>query len=147
MASAPEVIELLGHRVSFLHLDPQSRVSLLEWHAPAGTGGIPIHVHEHTEEGFYVLHGQLSLWVDDEELVRGPGSYTVVHPGQRHTFWNPAEEPATYLTPISPGGFARYLWELANGLKQARTDDEADVLRRRLSERYDIAVVGPPPRG
>jgi len=31
-----------------------------------------------------------------------------VPPGRRHTFWNPNEAPATYLTVISPAGFERY---------------------------------------
>jgi mannose-6-phosphate isomerase-like protein (cupin superfamily) len=78
--SAPEHIEFLGFRVTYLHAEPDSRVALLEWHASAGAGGIPIHVHEHTEEGFYVLRGQIALWVDDNEFVRGAGSYTASGP-------------------------------------------------------------------
>ena len=132
--------------MTYLHSKPNGPLSLLEWHAPPGAGGIPIHVHERTEEGFYVLRGRIALWVDEDELVHGPGSYTVVRPGQPHSFWNPGDEPAAYLTPITPGGFEDYLRELAIGLQRARSEDEAAALRERLGERHDITVVGPPPR-
>jgi hypothetical protein len=82
---------------------------------------------------------------EGEELVRGPGSHTVLRPGQPHTFWNPSDEPATYLTPIAPAGFEAYMRELASGLRDARSDEEAAALRERLSKRHDIEVVGPPP--
>jgi hypothetical protein len=65
--------------------------------------------------------------------------------GRRHTFRNPTDRPATYLTVISPSGFERYLVELATGLRRVTTDEEAADLRRRLGEQYDITVVGPPP--
>jgi mannose-6-phosphate isomerase-like protein (cupin superfamily) len=142
-----ERIELVGFEVTYLHSEPDGPVSLLEWHASPGAGGIPIHFHEQTEEAFYVLRGQIALWVDGEELIREAGSYTVVRPGQRHTFWNPANEPAAYLTPIAPGGFEDYLRELALGLREAASEEEAAALRERLGDRHDITVVGPPPRG
>jgi mannose-6-phosphate isomerase-like protein (cupin superfamily) len=147
MRPEPERIGLLGFEVTYLHSEPGARVSLLEWHAKPRAGGIPIHFHEHTEEAFYVLRGQLALWLDDEEVIREAGSYTVVPPGHQHTFWNPAEEAAVYLTPIAPGGFEDYLRELALGLQGAASDEQAASLRKRLSERHDIRVVGPPPRG
>jgi mannose-6-phosphate isomerase-like protein (cupin superfamily) len=143
--SSPESLELLGFRVTF-HSQPNSSIALMEWEAPPEAGGIPVHVHEHTEEGFYVLRGELALWADDTLVVRGPGSYTVVRPGQRHSFWNPADRPAAYLTPISPAGVGDYLRELAVGLAAAQSEAETAALRIRLAERYDVTVVGPPPQ-
>lgn len=143
----PERIQFLGFGLTYLQSQPTSSVSLLHWEAPPRAGGIPIHFHEHTEEGFYVLQGQLGLWLDGQEIVRQAGSYTVVSPGQRHSFWNPSDEPAEYLTPIAPPGFEDYLRELALGLQHAKSTDESAALRQRLSERYDITVVGPPPHG
>jgi hypothetical protein len=49
------------------------------------------------------------------------------------------------LLMISPPHFWRCLKELAEGLAAAREDAEAAMeLRRMLSEKYDIEVVGPP---
>jgi mannose-6-phosphate isomerase-like protein (cupin superfamily) len=146
VASGSERIKLLGFEVTYLHSEPNGRVSLLEWHAGPQAGGIPVHVHEHTEEAFYVLRGKIALWLEGEKVVRDAGSYTVVPPGQQHTFWNPTDEPAAYLTPIAPAGFEDYLRELALGLESATSQEEGAALRGRLAERHDITVVAPPPR-
>ena len=138
-------IGLLGFGVTYLHRETDSGRALLSWDAPPRAGGIPVHVHERTEEGFYVLRGQLALWRDGDVVVRGTGSYTVVRSGQQHSFWNPADEPAAYLTAIVPPGIADYLRELAQGLRDAQSEEQATALRARLSARYDFRVVGPPP--
>ena len=48
---------------------------------------------------FYVVHGELALWLDGDALVRGfdgdalvrgPGSYVLVRAGWAHTFLGPA---------------------------------------------------------
>ena len=104
-----------------------------------------MHLHAHTEEGFYVVGGELGLSLDDQETVCGPGTYTAVAPGRRHSFWNPGTEPAVFLTPIVPAGVENYLRELADGLANAPSAEDTAVLRQRLSEAYDIVVVGPPP--
>jgi mannose-6-phosphate isomerase-like protein (cupin superfamily) len=145
MGAEAERIELLGFEVIFLRSEPHAPVSVLEWHAGPQAGGIPIHFHEHTEEAFYVLRGQLAIWLDGEQAIREAGSYTLVRPGHQHTFWNPADQPAAYLTPIAPGGFENYLRELARGLQLAASDEEAAALRKRLADSHDITVVGPPP--
>jgi hypothetical protein len=46
---------------------------------------------------------------------------------------------------MSPPDFWRYLKELAEGLAAAGDDAEAAMeLRRTLSEKHDIEIVGPP---
>ncbi len=67
-------------------------------------------------------------------------------PGQRHTFWNPADEPAEYLTLISPPGFEQCLLQPALGLESVRSDEEAATLRARLGDSFDVTVLGPPRR-
>ena len=105
-----------------------------------------MHLHAHTEEGFYVVGGKLGLSLDGRETVFGPGTYTAVAPGRTHSFWNPGTEPAVYLTPIVPAGVESYLRDLAAGLANAASAEDTAALRQRLSEAYDIIVVGPPPR-
>jgi mannose-6-phosphate isomerase-like protein (cupin superfamily) len=145
MESRAERFDLVGFCVRLLEGHHHDPFSVQEWRAPPGVAGIPMHVHHRTTEAFYVVEGEIALWLDDRRLVYGPGSYVVVRPGQRHTFGNPSGEPAIYLTVISPAGFEQYLKELARGLSAAQTDDEASALRERLSEAYDIKIVGPPP--
>ena len=145
MASDGERFTLLGFDVTLLHGGAEAAFSVQAWRAPSRAGGIPIHLHQRTEEAFYVLDGTLSLWLHDRAVTYPQGSYVVVPPGRPHTFWNPGDAPAAYLTMISPAGFERYLAELADGLRQAASDEEAAAVRERLSAAYDITVVGPPP--
>jgi mannose-6-phosphate isomerase-like protein (cupin superfamily) len=141
-----EQFTLLGFDVTLLDGGAGAAFSVQEWRARVGAGGIPIHFHERTEEAFYVLDGSLGLWLDDGSVTYGRGSYVVVPAGRSHTFWNPADAPAAYLTVISPKGFERYLVELANGLRQTASNEEAAALRERLGRAYDITIVGPPPQ-
>jgi hypothetical protein len=85
--------------------------------------GIPVHLHHRTEEGFYVVDGELALRLDGDALIRGPGSYVLVRAGRPHTFRNPSDRPATYLTVMSPAGFEKYLVDLANGLRRVATGE------------------------
>jgi hypothetical protein len=49
------------------------------------------------------------------------------------------------LLMMSPPGFERYLEELAEGLATVGDSEEAAMeLRRTLSEKHDIEIVGPP---
>jgi mannose-6-phosphate isomerase-like protein (cupin superfamily) len=145
VAITPDRVDLLGYEVVYLHSDPDGRMALLEWRAPPNAGGTPVHVHHRTEEGFYVLRGELALLIEGEQRVLGPGAHAVAHAGQAHTFWNPSDEPAAYLMWIAPAGVDRYLRELAVGLQQAPSEQDAAALRARLGEAYDVTVVGPPP--
>jgi uncharacterized RmlC-like cupin family protein len=114
----------------------------------AGTGGRRRHPrppHRATEEAFYVVEGEIGLWLDDRVDVRPAGSYVHVPRGLPHSFWNPGERPATYITVMAPGGFERYLVELAAGLRDVPDQEQAVMLRERLTKAYDITVVGPPP--
>ena len=52
---------------------------------------------------------------------------------------------AKLLSTVSPPGFEQYFEELAEGLAAAGEDAEvASSLRKALSEKHDIEVVGPP---
>jgi len=46
----------------------------------------PEQFHKMKEETFHVLHGELRLWLDDEEKVCRPGTVVTIAPGVRHAF-------------------------------------------------------------
>src|SRR3954462_2423503 len=56
------------------------------------------HVHRVHEEGFYVLEGELEFKVDGETIHAGTGSFVLVPIGVPHTFLNPGDTPARFLT-------------------------------------------------
>ncbi|HJW32521.1 MAG TPA: cupin domain-containing protein [Holophagaceae bacterium] len=52
-------------------------------------GRLAWHAHEHEDELFYVLEGELSLEMEDKTVRVGPGEFYVVPKGVRH---NPIAE-------------------------------------------------------
>lgn len=83
----------------------------------------PLHVHVDAEESFYVLSGEVAVWLDDRERVAGAGSFLVVPRGAAHALRRVSDEPVRMLTLISPPGFERFFDEVAAAGEQALLDD------------------------
>ena len=130
--------------VRYVHEDAASGYALLEWEAPPGAASPPVHVHHRTEEGFYVVSGTYRFLVDGEEIEGRPGAHVLVHAGRAHTFWNAGDITARCLIILTPPDFAPYFRELSAGLALAKADDDGIEVRRKLSAKFDIEVVGPP---
>lgn len=52
--------------------------------ASAGEGP-PMHIHPHTDEGFYIGEGEMRFLFPDREVVAGPGTFVFVPRGVEHT--------------------------------------------------------------
>ncbi len=52
--------------------------------APAGEGP-PMHMHPHTDEGFYIADGEMRFVFPDREVLAGPGTFVFVPRGVVHT--------------------------------------------------------------
>ena len=69
--------------------------------APAGEGP-PLHVHPHTDEGFYCAEGEMQfLFPDGREVIAGPGSFVFIPRGVPHTMH--LTKPLRGLLIYSPG--------------------------------------------
>ena len=140
-----ETLPLGPHQIRLIHREAESPYSLAEWLAPPGVPGPPLHVHRKTDEAFYVLEGTFGFQTGAETIDAPPGAFVVIPRGLAHTYWNQAESPARLLMMISPPGFESYFEDLSEGLAVADdSQEEAMRVRRRLSVKYDIEVVGPP---
>ena len=140
-----ETISMPGNKVSFVHRQPDSAYSLVEWTSEPGAPGSSVHVHRMTDEAFYVLEGTFGFQLGEETVEVSAGAFVFAPKGVVHAFWNQGPSPARMLVMMSPSGFVRYLEELAEGLATVGTSEEAVMeLRRALSEKHDIEVVGPP---
>jgi len=139
-----ETIQLGAVTIRFVHTDAASAYSLLEWVAPAGAPSPPVHVHHRTDEGFYVLSGTYGFLLDEARLELPAGAHVLVQKGHPHTFWNAGVETAGCLIVLSPPGFAEYFRELAGSLEGDQSEEAALRVRRQLSMKYDIEVLGPP---
>jgi mannose-6-phosphate isomerase-like protein (cupin superfamily) len=67
--------------------------------------GPPPHSHAAEDDAFYVLEGELTLLLGDDELVAGAGTFVLVPPGVTHTFANRGERPVRMLDIHAPAGF------------------------------------------
>ena len=94
---------------------------------------LPRHYHRSMVEIFYILDGEVTFAFDDAVVVATPGAMLNVLSGVRHEV--ACEAGGRLLTVFTPGGFDRYLAELA-GLSEAQLAD-ADFLAA-LGNRYDI---------
>jgi quercetin dioxygenase-like cupin family protein len=143
-----ETISMPGNEVSFVHRGAAGAYSMVEWASEPGAPGSSVHIHRKTDEAFYVLEGTFGFQVGEETVEGSAGSFVFAPKGTKHAFWNKGPTTARLLLTMSPPEFWRYLKELAEGLVEARDDAEAAMkLRKRLSEKYDVEVVGPPRRG
>lgn len=140
-----ETISMPGNKVPFVHRQPDSAYSLVEWTSEPGAPGLSVHVHRMTDEAFYVLEGAFGFQIGNKTLEAPVGAFVYVPRGLEHAFWNGGAVPAKLLSIVSPPGFERYFEELAKGLEAVGDDAEAAMsLREALSEKYDIEVFGPP---
>ncbi|MCQ1577687.1 cupin domain-containing protein [Streptomyces parvus] len=119
--------------------------SLIEYsHAPHAPGPPP-HVHEHHEEAFRVLAGELSLDVGARTLTLGAGEYAVVPRGEIHRPYNAGEVECRFLFITSPaldGFFA----EMAD-LNAATNGHPPTAALKELGARWDCVFSELPEAG
>ena len=96
--------------VEFLALSehtPRVNVSVITM-AP-GRSGPESHVHEAEDDAFYVLQGELTFLLGDDEVWAPAGTFVLVPPGVPHTFANRTATPVRVLNIHAPAGFDRRL--------------------------------------
>ncbi len=76
--------------------------SLMERTLPPGGRRPPQHRHTNCSEAYFVLHGQVTVTIDDDDLVLGPEGFVLVPRGTAHTFGNAGEDEARLLVIHAP---------------------------------------------
>ncbi len=94
------------------------------------------HYHKTMTEVFYILEGEVTFEFEEETVVASGGATINIPPNVTHEVTS--KDGARLITVFSPGGFDKYLDELA-GLTEAQLADA--VLTRTLAERYDTWMV------
>ena len=79
--------------------------------APAGEGPA-MHIHPHTDEGFYIGDGELTFVCPDRQVVASPGTFVFVPRGVEHTAH--ITKPLRGLLIYSPGD-AEHITEPVDG--------------------------------
>jgi mannose-6-phosphate isomerase-like protein (cupin superfamily) len=100
-----------GHRVGNVEFLARSqdtpRFNLALITIGPNRGGPPPHSHSSEDDSFYIVEGELTLLLGDDELVAGPGTFVFVPPEVTHTFANRGDTPVRMLNIHAPAGFDR----------------------------------------
>jgi mannose-6-phosphate isomerase-like protein (cupin superfamily) len=79
------------------------QIGLVEAMVPPGGGPAP-HLHERTDETFYVVNGELEFLSGDKVFTASAGDVVFLPRGNVHRFHNPGIRPATLVFIYTPGG-------------------------------------------
>ena len=78
---------------------------------PTG-GGPPAHIHSREDEAFFLLSGELTFLVGEEEVVLGAGTFLNVPRGTKHRFRNTSDQDAEMIFWFAPAGIEGLFEEL-----------------------------------
>lgn len=110
---------------------------------------VPLHIHSHEAEIWYVLEGEVTLTIGEERRIAEPGGFAYIPAGTAHTF--------QALTPTIrwfgmgvPGGLNQWFFETgvpAGSLTLPPPPSEAPDVEAIVAslKRYGTETVGPPP--
>ena len=120
------------------------RMMLTEQTAPRGSGS-PLHVHHNEDEWFYVLEGELTIWVDGETVVATAGSFVFGPRDVPHTFIVSSDE-ARFLLATQAAGLEGFIRTLGTPAPVAASPpappDMAAVLQAAAD--HGLEILGPP---
>ena len=105
----------------------------------------PLHRHTAAEEAFYVLSGEVAMWIGDRESVAGPGAVLLVPRGTPHALRRLGPHPVRMLTLVSPAGMEQFFAAVVReGEEELLADPERLVT---LAAEYGTEVLGDHPAG
>jgi quercetin dioxygenase-like cupin family protein len=122
-------------------------VSVTENLAPKGSGS-PLHVHRREDEWFYVMEGELALWVGGETIVTPAGSFVYGPRDIPHTFMVTSGE-ARFLLVVEPAGFEGFIRDVGEPAKTLTIppppDEPPDMEKlSAMAAEHGVEFIGPP---
>ncbi len=123
------------------------RVAVIEHLTPRGLGS-PLHVHHREDEWFYVIEGELTVWVGGRVINAPAGSFVYGPRDIPHTFMV-SSETARYLLVTEPGDFAGFMRKLAEPASEPvipppATEPPDVAALTQVAAEYGIEILGPP---
>jgi quercetin dioxygenase-like cupin family protein len=120
-------------------------------------GATPMHVHTTEDECIYVIEGELTLVLDDDERIdAGPGDFLFTPKGVAHAFMVRSDH-AEILVALGPGGVKGPAGCGLNGLFRevgvpvvegedppGKVPPDPEVFSRQTAG-YEMHILGPPP--
>ena len=127
--------------------------SLLENATQAGYAGPPPHRHLRQDEGFYVLEGRFTFYVDGQTIEVSAGQFANVPKGSAHTFQNTGSGVGRMLVIVAPAGdFERFIEEAGERVTTTTPPalptgpPDATMIHRLLAsaKRHHLEILLPP---
>src|SRR3990172_10252416 len=86
-------IAVVGDVYRFLATGEETNGKYAMWEAivPPG-GGPPPHIHSREEESFFILEGEITFQVGDEQIVAKTGTFANMPVGSQHSFKNTTDK-------------------------------------------------------
>jgi quercetin dioxygenase-like cupin family protein len=127
--------------------DTGGRMAVIEHLSPRGSGS-PLHVHRNEDESFYVLDGELTMWVDGQTIAAPKGSFVYGPRDVPHTFIVSSEE-ARFLIITAPGGFDDFVRTIGEPAQQLvipppATEPPDFAALSAIAAQHGIEILGPP---
>jgi mannose-6-phosphate isomerase-like protein (cupin superfamily) len=122
-----------------------NRFCCIECTVPPGSG-VPPHTHEHEDEAFYVLAGEIILDSADRPapLRFGTGSFFFGPRGCRHAFRNEGSADARMLVFCTPGaGIERMFTDMDAAGRRSRGAPPMEEIVA-IAARAGVAIAPPP---
>lgn len=129
--------------------DTGGRYGVIEVLVPPGLGS-PWHVHPEEDEWFFVLEGNLTVYVADSRVDLTPGGFAFGPMGVPHAFIGAGPEPTRVLVGLAPVQFEGFLREVGQPAS-ARVlpprpagppPDPAGLAA--IGKRHGVIILGPP---
>ena len=104
----------------------------------------PYHTHHHEDESFYILQGEVAFIIDGKWQHARPGTFVFGPREVPHGFKAVGETLVEMLILATPGGFERFVIELAQPLGDPITLPDIPKLIE-TAARHGIDIHGPLP--
>jgi quercetin dioxygenase-like cupin family protein len=111
-------------------------LSMMENVVSAHSAGPPLHTHDF-DEAFYMLEGELTFQVDDEQFRRRAGEFAFAPRNVAHALANHTDADARYLLVCTPAGLER---DFARATAASQGIEPPDWA---LQPSPEVTVVGP----
>ena len=142
-------IGVVGDVYRFLATSEDTNGKYAMWEAivPPG-GGPPPHIHSREEESFFILEGEITFQINDQQLVAKAGMFANMPIGCLHSFKNESGKPAKMLISVAPAGLEQMFFEVGQpvepGVTAAPLPTKADITKLlTVAPRYGIEIKVP----
>jgi mannose-6-phosphate isomerase-like protein (cupin superfamily) len=133
----------------YIHVDGEQSGGAYSLSETLGARGNmpPLHVHRRNDETFYILEGDVRLFVGDREVVLAPGQAVLAPRGVPHAY-RVESDRARWIVISSPAGYEQFVRAAGEPAPRAelppagRHSDPAALARAAAEQ--GIEIIGPP---